>query len=176
MVELETGNPIEGAVVASRWTIEPYVHSERFCDAKETVTDKNGEFLLPRGGCWSHSFAELSPADIVIFKPGYLAYPPLGASQEERRLRMPDFTGYEFRDKKQYYVINLGRPKTRDEKWLLYARTEREEREFTYDDAGSPFIHNEAFEKLPALLKLINEERKNLGLTGEIGPPENRGD
>lgn len=49
VVELETGNPIEGAVVAARWMIEPFVHSERVCDAKETLTDKNGEFELPKG-------------------------------------------------------------------------------------------------------------------------------
>jgi len=54
VVELETGKPIEGAVVAARWMIEPFVHSERICDAKETVTDKNGEFALPKGSCTSH--------------------------------------------------------------------------------------------------------------------------
>jgi len=156
VVELETGKPIEGAVVAARWTIEPFVHTERICDAKETLTDKNGEFELPKGSCTSHPFAEMYKPSVVIFKPGYLGYLPLGSSPEEKRAHMPSFTGQEFQDEKQYYVIKLGRPKT------------REERDLTHSHAGS-LLHDETYEKLPILLKLVNEENKNLGL-GEIGP------
>lgn len=161
VVELESGKPIEGAVVAARWTIEPFVHTERICDAKETITDKNGEFELPKGSCISHPFAEIYKPSVVIFKPGYLGYPPLGSSPEKKRAQMPGFTGHEFQDEKQYYVIKLGRPKTRDE------------REFTLSHAESLLL-DETYDKLPILLKLVNEENKNIGL-GEIGPTESGG-
>lgn len=67
---------------------------------------------------------------------------------------MPDFTGDEFRDEKQYYIIKLGRPKTREEK------------ELTQSHAQGP-LHDENMENFPYLIKLVNEERKNLGL-GEV--------
>ena len=151
VLDLETGEPIEGAVVAAEWTL-----THRFCDAKETVTDKNGEFILPKGSCFSFwPFTEMDPARVVVFRPGYLGYPPLGASPEERRARMPGFTGYEFRDKEQYNLIKLGRPKTRGD------------RESTLGNAD--LSGDETFSRLPMLIKLLNEERKNLGLPGEIG-------
>ena len=154
VVDLETGEPIEGAVVAAEWTL-----THRFCDAKETVTDKNGEFILPKGSCFSFwPFTEMDPARVVVFKPGYLGYPPLGASPEERRTRMPGFSGHEFQNKKEYNIIKLGRPKT------------RREREFTLGDAEI-FTFDECYEKLPSLLRLVNEEARNLGL-GEIGRPQ----
>ena len=157
VIDLETGEPIEGAVVASVWTL-----THRFCDAKETVTDKNGGFVLPKGSCFSlWPFTKIDFPEVVVFKPGYLAYPPLGSTFEEGKARMPGFTGHEFQDKKQYNIIKLGRPKT------------RREREFTFDHAGGLFT-DEAFKKLPILLKMVNEEGKHLGLPGEIGPPYNR--
>ena len=155
VVDLETGEPIGGAVVAAVWVLE--FNFTPFCDAKETVTDINGEFILPKASCFTlWPLAQMGRLDIVVFKPGYLGYPPLGATFEERKARMPDFTGNEFRDKKQYNIIKLGRPKT------------RLERELTYGDAGL-FTFDEAFNKLPVLLRLTNEERKNLGLSGKEG-------
>ena len=162
VVELDTGKPIEGAVVAGQWTIEPYVHSERICDTKETITDKNGEFELPKGSCWAHPFAIQSKPWVVVFKPGYLGYPPLGASQEDRKAQMPTFTGREFKDKKQYNTIRLGRPKMRTE------------REFTVSHAEGLFHDNDIFGKLPNLLRLVNEESRTLGI-GKIGPSDNGG-
>lgn len=155
VVELETEKPIEGVVVAAHWVIEPFVHTERICDAKETITNENGEFELPKGSCWSHPFAELYKPYVVVFKPGYLGYPPLGYNQEQRKAKMPDFTGDEFKDEKQYYIIKLGGPKT------------RRERELTLTDARG-LLDDEVLEKLPILLKITNEESKNLGI-GERG-------
>ena len=153
VIDLETGEPIEGAVVAANWYL-----THRFCDAKETVTDKNGEFILPKGSCFSFwPFTEIS-ARVVVFKPGYLGYEPLGSTFEERKARMPGFTGHEFQNKKEYNIIKLGRPKT------------RMEREFTLRTVDSPFTDDESFQKLPILLRMINEERRNLGF-GEIGRP-----
>ncbi len=163
VLDLETGEPIEGAVVAGVWKLNLlYVRLSdplpRFCDATETLTGKNGEFILPKASCFTlWPIAELDFAEVVVFKPGYLAYPPLGLTFEERKARMPGFTGYEFRDKKEYHIIKLGKTKTRLEK------------EITYGDVGSLFTHDKCFKKLPILLKMTNEERKNLGFSGEVG-------
>jgi hypothetical protein len=152
VVDLETGEPIEGAVVAAVWTL-----THRFCDAKETVTDKNGEFILPKGWCFSFwPFTEIDYPEVVVFKPGYLGYEPLGSTFEEKKARMPGFTGHEFQNKKEYNIIRLGRPKT------------RMERELTQSHAQ--IFTDECYDKLPILLKMINEERRNLGLD-ETGRP-----
>lgn len=156
VIDLETGQPIEGAVVAGVWVLE--FNFTPFCDAKETVTDKNGEFILPKASCFSlWPLARMNNLDIIVFKPSYLAYPPLGATYEERRAQMPGFIGDEFQDKKRYNIIKLGKPRT------------LEERELTYDHTSGLFVIDEAFKKLPILLRLTNGERKDLGLPGEMG-------
>ena len=157
VIDLDTQEPIEGAVVAGVWVLE--FNFTPFCDAKETVTDKNGEFFLPKASCFTlWPLAEMNRMDIIVFKPGYLGYPPLGPSPEERRARMPGFTGHEFQNKKEYNIIKLGRPKTRMDNELTHSHAQI----FTFD---------ECYDRLPVLLKLVNEEARNLGF-GEIGRPE----
>ncbi len=161
VIELDTGKPIEGAVVAADWTIETGPHMERVCAAKETMTDNQGEFELPSASCAGSPFAKLHKPWVVIFKPGYLGYPPLGASPEERKAHMPGLTGHEFVDESQYCIIRFGKPKTRREK------------EFTLGDAEALFHDDNALRKLPNLLKLTNEESKALGLGERKGPLTN---
>lgn len=151
VIDLETGEPIEGAVVAGVWYL-----THRFCDAKEAVTDNNGEFVLPKGSCFSFwPFTEMGRAEVVVFKPGYLAYPPLGTTFEERKARMPGFTGHEFQDRQEYNIIRLGKPRT------------RREREPTFDHAGSRLVDDEVLRKLPTLLKLIMRKGKTLDIRGK---------
>ena len=147
VVELDTGRPIEGAVVATSWSIETWINTWRFCDARETLTNKNGEFELPKGWCAKHPFAIMHLPEVTIFKSGYLGYPQTSFSSE-----IITITGKVFRDKDQYYLIELGKPKT------------RKERELTYDHAG--FSDDESRQRLPILMRLLNEERRNLGLRG----------
>lgn len=161
VVELNTGNPIEGAVVAGQWEIDQFPNLQRICESKETLTDKNGEFELPAAWCFSGiPFVTLYKPWVVVFKPGYLGYPPLGASQDDRKSYMPDFTGDEFKKRKEYSTIKLGKPKTRTE------------REFTVSHPAGLFHDSDIYAKLPTLLKLINEERRSLNI-GRIGPPAN---
>lgn len=155
VIELETGKPIEGAVVAARWNIGVFAHYERTCDTAEALTDSNGEFILPTGWCITQPLTQIDKPRVVVFKPGYLGYPPLGSTQVERIESMPEFTGEEFSDNNQYYTIKLGKPKT------------REERELTMSHANFPIL-DDTVEKLPKLIMKINEERKNLGLKGEV--------
>lgn len=153
VVDLDTGKPIEGAVVAGSWYLEVFAGWPSFCDTKETVTDKNGEFVLPRAWCINFwPIASLSiPGEVVVFKPGYLGYPPLGSNQEERKSYMPDFTGDEFADSRQYNLIKLGMPKT------------REERLFTLHKAEDILNFFDGYKNLPILLTLSNKENRELG-------------
>jgi hypothetical protein len=153
VVDAETGAPIEGAVVAGSWHLQVVYWWPRFCDAVETTTDRNGEFVLPRAWCvnlWLIGRLNL-PGDVIVFKPGYLGYPPLGANQEERRTKMPAFTGDEFMDKKQYYIISLERPRF------------REERIHTLHEAEDILNFFDGYKKLPILLDLTNKENIELG-------------
>lgn len=154
VVELDTGRPIEGAVVAGNWHLEVFPGWPMFCDAVETTTDKNGEFVLPRAWCISlWPIAKLNIySNPVVFKPGYLGYPPSGLSSDEIRARMPNYTGREFRDRNQYYIIELGRPKT------------REERLDSLREAEDILNFLDGYKKLPKLLKITDEENKTLKL------------
>ncbi len=145
VVELDTGKPIEGAVVAGRWYVGLFINTVTFCDARETVTDNNGEFELPKGWCIGPPVAKMSPADVVVFKPGYLGYPPIGNTDEAHL-----FTGHEFGDKNQYNFIRLGKPKTRNERELTL-----DEAEFILD-VYKP-------QQLPKLYELTDEESVQLG-------------
>jgi len=156
VIDLETGEPIEGAVVAGVWVLD--FGFRMVCDAKEVLTNRSGEFTLPKAWCFDPSPFGGIGGKIIVFKPGYLGYPPLGATPEERESRWPGFESQEFfRDKNKYNIIRLGRPKTR---W---------ERENTLSDARGvlSFFYEpveEPAKKLPILLKMMDEEKRNLGL------------
>lgn len=144
VVDADTGEPIEGAavvevayigIVAGIKDAMPF-----FCDAKETVTDKNGEFILPKVSCFNlWPLAEMGKPDFIVFKPGFLSYPP-------RDMKASAFTGTEFKDKKQKQVIKLNKA-------------------ITYEERRSTLglVDISDVKKTPYLLKLINEERKKLG-------------
>ena len=156
VVNADTELPLEGAAVAAMWRLKTYGGPGGpvgvYCDARETLTDRNGEFTIPKAFCinlWP--FTTMDFPELVIFKPGYLGYPPIGFTPEERSNNLPGFSGSEFRDKGQCDTVRLGLPKT------------RRERESTLHQAES-LIHDETQNKLLFLVKLINAENKNLGI------------
>lgn len=72
VVDAETGEPIEGTVVLGTWYSEfPGIAGagKKFYDARETVTDKNGEFSIPGKGI--RVMGNLKPMRVMIFKAGY---------------------------------------------------------------------------------------------------------
>lgn len=77
VVDADTGQPIEGAAVLGEWHLETYASPGGpvgvYCDVQETLTDKNGEFVVPTAWCLSPwPFTKMGrPAGFVIFKPGY---------------------------------------------------------------------------------------------------------
>lgn len=80
VIEKETGKPIEGAVVfieffTAEGTIGGLVHYH--ADAVETLTGDDGEFLIPphRINTFKFMHGWDNHPRVIIFKPGYGAYP-----------------------------------------------------------------------------------------------------
>lgn len=72
VIDADTGEPIEGVVVLGEWSkerITPGGAVSEYYDARETVTDKNGEFSIPGQGLLIAS--NVTPMDVLIFKAGY---------------------------------------------------------------------------------------------------------
>lgn len=79
VVDEETNQPIEGAAVVAVWYIQRYGGGAgpiaKLLEAKEAVTDKNGEFNIPSmtGFHW-WPFATLDEPNLTVYKPGYRPY------------------------------------------------------------------------------------------------------
>ena len=75
VVDRETNEPIENAVVLGTWLVYHFDvgggHST-YHDARETVTDKNGEFTIQGEGL--RILSSLQPMSFIIFKAGYTYY------------------------------------------------------------------------------------------------------
>jgi hypothetical protein len=72
IIDEETGAPLEGVVVLGAWYKEmPTVAGavSEFYDARETLTDSNGEFTLQ--GLGLGVMSNVTPAFLTIFKAGY---------------------------------------------------------------------------------------------------------
>jgi hypothetical protein len=72
VVDADTGKPIEGVVVLGEWykeTPTPAGAVSSYYDARETVTDKNGEFEIP--GMGLKILSTVAPMNVLIFKAGY---------------------------------------------------------------------------------------------------------
>jgi hypothetical protein len=72
VVDADTREPIEGAVVLGTWyterpTVAGAVHE--YYDARETLTDKDGGFSIHGQGL--RIFSKLLPMSVLIFKAGY---------------------------------------------------------------------------------------------------------
>ena len=78
VVDIDTGQPIEGAVVIAKYqkeTLSPPVepHSSTI-HVKERLTDKNGYFFFPSYTTVIQPFSWEYDVSFLIYKPGYLCY------------------------------------------------------------------------------------------------------
>ena len=72
VIDADTREPIQGVVVLGTWytaQFSPAGATHNFYDARETVTDRNGEFSIP--GMGLRVMSNLEPMHILIFKAGY---------------------------------------------------------------------------------------------------------
>ncbi|BBO73022.1 lipoprotein [Desulfosarcina widdelii] len=151
VVDAETGEPIEGAVILIVFTIESSslggsVNS--FADAIETLTDAQGEFKFTpkRVNYFKMNASWDDDCQVSIFKPGYGAYPGHRQAysswkKDEQSLVIPE---------NEYITYYL--PKLADLK-------ERKKNRFNIREPGAIPI-----EKMPNMQRLQSEERVNVGL------------
>ena len=79
VVDADSREPIEGVVVLGTWYTETPTLAgavSSYYDARETTTDKNGDFSIPGQGL--RIMSRLLPMDVMIFKTGYQFIGPLG--------------------------------------------------------------------------------------------------
>lgn len=137
VVDVETGQPIAGAVVLVVWweaVPTPVQTNQKFYDAREAVTDANGRFEVPRLSPPFFSFRIFDPK-ISYFAPGYEPIAEVVTPPEGQPFVAPT-------------VLQMRRLKTREE--LLRKRRAR--------PAGVPL------EKMTELTKAMNVETTMLGL------------
>lgn len=159
VVDAETGEPIEGAVVLIGFhtkssSVGGWVH--RFADAFEVLTDTNGEFrLYPKRVT---SFRAMSiwdkHCDVTIFKPGYGVYPG-----NKKAFGEPSYSPSWSLPEGIHVTFHLPKLLTIKEKIINL--------HLIMEPAGiKP-------EKMELLRKLENQERINVGLSPKNGIMEN---
>lgn len=73
VVDAETGEPIQGAVVFVQWTIHPFMSEwTTFFDAAEVRTDARGHFSIPKNWSWNPWRNMVMNSVVVILKAGYV--------------------------------------------------------------------------------------------------------
>ncbi|HYA15639.1 MAG TPA: hypothetical protein VEF33_14980, partial [Syntrophales bacterium] len=129
-------------------------------DVRETLTDAKGEFYIPSYISFI-PFSRDSFADFIIYKPGYMRtcgpsyYFNNGPMTEEFFSAGAIGQEKEIRNGQAHWKGILGIM------WLQRAKTYEERRR------GMPSPPGDYTSKdLPLLIKIINEEDKNLGLKG----------
>ncbi len=163
VIDAETKEPIEGAVVVVvyyKWRIIGHLGGGNVkpLDARETLTDSRGEFYFPTYTAFTPGSRE-DVVEFIIFKPGYIKSlgPSLAGHPMREKFFSSDVIGKvgEIRDGLNSWkgilgVVDLKRAKTREERLR-----------------GKPLPpYDYSSKELPLLIKIINEESKNLGLEG----------
>jgi hypothetical protein len=169
VIDAETREPIEGAVVVIHWNEATRTligdWSARLKDVKETLTDKDGQWAIkgPAGGENSLSyFLALIPGlyytrqpEFVIFKPGYCSW-PAGLSIEACKGRMKG-TG----PGKLMEGQTLELPRLTSREFRLMALTVGP----IFSTSDDPETKKKILKKQLEFLRLIDEERISLGLS-----------
>lgn len=153
IIDIETKEPIEGAVVLAVWQRAYRTlagDNTYFYEAKEVLTDKEGRYEIP-----AYTPINLLPIisyirkpEFTIFKPGYLSLS--GRHLEENVINNPA----EFKRNENMYrlapgIIELPKLKTREER---------------IKKLPSGLMYEEAEKKAKNYMHLLNVERHNLGL------------
>lgn len=90
IVDIETHEPIEGAVVVTIYRKEEMSIADSVdidIDAREALTDRNGEFVIPSYTTFINPLSWSIPVQFIIFKPGYYCSGPIGLEEEFRGSR-----------------------------------------------------------------------------------------
>jgi len=158
LVDAETGQPLEGAVVLALWDKRTFgwPHPDRnYHDVDEVVSDADGRFIIPARDVSSrHPFEKIIGPIVTIFKPGYGQWDFEGApphpfnedavTAKQRSMAMWDRFAH------SGVVIRLPRAKTREQR-----------REMLYRILPGTDV---PLAKIPRALAAYNQESVILGL------------
>lgn len=147
VVDAETGQPLEGVVVLGVWHRIAGVGAggafHDFYDARETVTNKNGEFSIP--GLGLKILSSVEPMDVLIFKAGY-EYIGMGPWEA---FKVDEFLKKKIRWEREKVVIPL-------------KKLTMEERNKQGDPPDPP--SGASFENVELILREVNKDRIERGL------------
>lgn len=172
VIDADTKQPIEGAVVVASWREEratPTGPTTRFKDVKESLTDKNGEWIIkgPRGWEMNDAMAIFSvvtgcyftnPPEFIVFKPGYCSWP------EGFFIKVCEGTIKPEGNDKISEGVNV-------ELLKLTRKVDRHRALPDYISGEGKGVYA-AIENQKKFIKLINEESRYLGLEEYIIPKE----
>ena len=150
VVDAATKEPVEGVVVLVEWSQIHFFSGSTFYDAQETLTDKQGAFLIP--GIWVlNPWAHVSvEANIIVYKSGYQAIETgLFASWSQQINETLDYV----------LTIEDGKPT------LMLKKLPLEERKRIGTPGGVAGIPSE---KVELLIK--DQQGKEIPGWGEVGP------
>ena len=148
VVEAETGEPIEGAVVLIGFytkgnSVGGWVY--RFADAVEALTDAKGEFHFPPKRVTLYRSMSIwdKRCRISIFKPGYGAYP-----NNSKTFSVPNLEQSRFIPENERITFHLHK---------LLTLAKRKENHYKIETPGG--ITND---KMPNLRKLIDKDSETI--------------
>lgn len=153
IVDIETHEPIEGAVVVAIYRKEQIGLApdsiDIDIDAREALTDRNGEFVIPSYTTSINPLSWSIPVQFIIFKPGYYCTGQIGLEEE--------FSG----SKKHKIEIAAGSSKGQkfrvlETGVLMLAKVAGKDRIDSYSNIGAK-VHD--FKKqLPTAIKMKDSE------------------
>ena len=151
VLDAETGQPLEGAVVVIAWSKKPRIRMngpEYFHSAKEGLTDARGEFSVDGspGIDWNPFTYVVDNPAIAIYMPGYGPYPVGHVKETPLDVIEKAMTG-------AGAVIKL--PKL---------KTQQEMRQYT-SPGTLRILSDTPHEAIPNLMRVISIHRKLAGLT-----------
>jgi len=164
VIDAETKQAIEGVVVVvlyEKWEFGgPGGGNTLPMDAKETLTDKEGEFYFPAYKTMIGPLSRVSDVSFIIFKPGYMSVTRIDG------IEIPEENYFTV---EKDMVGKAGEIKYVDrwERWFSYkgplgiVELKKGER----DPLMPPDYRSS---KLPLLFKALNEDRRNRGYKGEL--------
>jgi hypothetical protein len=168
VIDADTKEPIEGAVVVAYWykarTTLLGEEDVTLKDVKETLTDKNGQWAVtgPKGR--EHDlfpyFSTITgiyytqPPLFIVFKPGYCSWPERFSIDACKSKIKPEGSG-RIRDGK---TIELPKLTNRGDRLRNCPET-------VSSSSDDPREYKKIQKKQLEFLRLINEERRNLGLS-----------
>ena len=169
VLDADTREPIEGAVVVAVWheaTATISGESTRLKDVRETLTDKNGEWTMEGPtGKWGGSVTAIytfltgsyytRPPEFIVFKPGHCSWPAgFGIDSCKGKLKPS------------------GNEKLADGETVELSRLTNREDRLRAQGVGPIYDGPSFLKKQQDFIRLLNAERRSLGLSEIPAPKE----